>query len=359
MDNYRKSCFVLQSNVLRSPVDLSCDSDKESLRVSHADGHHLASNPASVQATDEGSSSCDIALSFANSDRKSAMLLKQLLLEKLPSLNISEPGSGDFGRVKSLDVARVIVPLLSPAFLASNELLEELNIAIFRNRSSSRQILFPIQVAAIPPKPTYVHLIPCEFSSADYKWACKIVGENRNDAVFQTAEKCCMGVDEVFCLHSAANGISQQLLGESKQDVNWVNRVLLNVRETEECWMKVRKVLYEQQRLEVWKRAFGIQIKSSEDHLKPSESIQQGNGKIVSSEPNEMERVLCAGNVTGDGRQSDPNIIKDNGQGITTQTEDPSSSSSKLTTSGDIEDRQNSRSDRRLKQNKSRACFII
>ena len=351
---------------------MSCDSDKESLRVSHVDdvlmsidGHHLTSNPTSVQATNEESSSsqellscnstCDIALSFANSDRKSAMLLKQLLLEKLPSLNISEPVSGDFVRVKSLDVARVIVPLLSPAFLASNELLEELNIAIYRNRSFSRQILFPIQVAAIPPKPTYVRLIPCEFSSADYKWACKIVGENRNDAVFRVAEKCCMDVDEVFCLHSAANGISQQLLGERKQDVNLVNRVLLNVRETEECWMKVRKALYEQQQLEVWKKAFGIQIKSSEDHLKPSESIQQSNGKIMSSEPNEMERVPCA----GDGRQWDPDIIKNNGQEITTQTEDPSSSSNKLTTTGDIEDRQNSRSDRRRKQNKSRACFII
>lgn len=348
----------MRSNVLKTPVDFcsGSSSEKEALRVGHAsnvamsvDGHHIATIPESAQATtaestsaqdaSPGTPTCDIALSFSDKDKKFAIILKQLLLEEIPSLRISEPISGDFSRVQSLEAAHLIVPLLSPAFLASNELVEELNIAIFRNRSSTQQLLFPIQVSAIPPKPTYVHLIPCEFSSSDYKWASKIVGESLNDVIFQMAQKHDMDADEVFCLRAAADVISQRLLDASKHDLNLGRRVLLNVRETEEGWKKVQKALSGQQGLEAWKRAFGIEIKSQEDGLKASSLIQQDEGKPPlgqeESEQNSVKSVHFEdeGNDGGDGVEFDEKDIKystqvEAGDQCSGLQSDPSSSNS-------------------------------
>lgn len=297
MDSYRKSLFVLRSGVLKTPLELTSCSQKEPLRRSHAsdvvmsvDGHHVgvdpessqatssevtSSDPTSSEVTSSGSVACDVALSFAEADKRAAVILKQLLLEKVPSLKISEPMAGDFSRVQSLDCARVIVPLLSPAFLASSELIEELNIAIFRNRSSSRRILYPVQVSAYPPKPSYVHLIPCEFSSSDYRWAWKIVDQNLRDEISRLAERNFMDVDEAFNLKTAASVISERLLEESKPDLNLVNRVLLNVHEIEEDWTQVKKALQREEGLEAWKRTFEIEINSGEGDLKADKIIKR------------------------------------------------------------------------------------
>lgn len=401
MDNYRKTCFVLRSNVLETPVDLGSNNDKESLRVSHAsdvvmsvDGHHVGVNVESTQMTSSEStpsqvtsssigSACDIALSFADSDKKSAIILKQLLLEKMPSLKISEPMAGDFSRVQSLDLARLIVPLLSPAFLASSELVEELNIAVFRNRGSSRRILFPIQISAIPPKPAYMHLIPCEFSSSDYRWASKIVDRNLNDEVFRRSIG--MDVDEVFCLKAAADVISQRLSDEStsKQDLDLVNRVLLNVHETEECWRKVRQALYEEEGLEAWKRAFGIEIKSLEDDSKPSRIIQQDEGALdddtaepvsrdMESEPSKVQKsVRFEGEGTDDGVELDLNVISDDGQEAAAVTTDQRQShesggdhSRSPSTPGragaaDVNRNNEDGAGRGRKKNESNACVVL
>lgn len=292
MDNYRKSCFVLRSGVLKTPVVFTSSRDKETLRASHAsdvvmsvDGHHVGVDSESSQMTSSESSSeqvtssrpatCDVALSYAEGDKRAAVILKQLLLEKVPSLKISEPIEGDFSRVQSLDVARVIVPLLSPAFLASSELVEELNIAIFRNRSASRRILFPVQIATYPPKPSYVHLIPCEFSSSDYPWAHKIVDQNLQREVSLLAQWNHIDVDESFCLKNAATAICERLLEESKPVLNPVNRVLLNVHVIEEEWKQVKMALQREQGLESWKRTFGIEINSTEGDLKPARIFEQ------------------------------------------------------------------------------------
>lgn len=335
MDNYRKSCFVLRSGVLRTPVDFTCCSDKESLRVSHAsdvvmsvDGHHVgvdlessqaaSSNPTSSQVTSSGSAACDVALCFAEGDKRAAVILKQLLLEKVPSLKISEPMAGDFTRVQSLDVARMIVPLLSPAFLASSELVEELNIAIYRNRSSSRRILFPIQVAAIPLKPSYVHLIPCEFSSSDYKWACKIADVNLQDDVSRMAERNYMDVDEAYCLKTAAGVISERLSEESKPDLSLVNRVLLNVHEVEAAWNQVQTALQREEGLETsWKATFGIEIKSKEDDLKPARIIEQDEVK-----PNADNKPVIGDKTESDGVELHLKDVKNDGQIEAVETDD-------------------------------------
>ena len=381
MENYRKSCFVLRSNVLKTPVALGSSNDKESLRVSHAndvvmsvDGHHVgvpaetspmtSSYATPTQVTSSGNTACDVALSFADKDKRSAIILKQLLLERNPSLKISEPMAGDFSRVQSLDVARVIVPLLSPAFLVSNELVEELNIAIYRNRSSSKRILFPIQVSAIPPKPAYVHLIPCEFSSSDNKWASKINCQSLKDEVFQTAEKSYMDVDEVFCLKSAVHVISERLSEESKEDLSLVNRVLLNVHETEEVWKKVQQALKEEEALEAWKRAFEIEIKSKEDDLKPARTMEQDKEKSdadtaqsvsgdAQSEPNKEEKIVrLEDEKAGDGVELDLNVIENDGP-VTTVT------SADQTQSVDSGKRKDGSGRKSRRKGESQACSVL
>lgn len=163
--------------------------------------------------------------------------------------------------MQSLDVARVIVPLLSPAFLTSSELVEELNIAICRNRSSSRRVLFPVQVAVVPPKPSYVHLIPSEFSCNDFKWACKVVDQALQNEVHSLAHRNDIDVDLAFCLRCAAFSIIERLLGEESTDLDLDNRVLLNIHEVEEKWRWLQVALQKQDDLAVsWKAAFGIKI---------------------------------------------------------------------------------------------------
>lgn len=306
---------MLRSGVLKTPVDFtSSRGDKESLMASHAsdvvmsvDGHHVgldressqatSSKPTSEQVTSSRSATCDVALSYAEGDKRAAVILKQLLLEKVPSLKISEPKAGDFSRVQSLDVARVIVPLLSPAFLASSELVEELNIAIFRNRSASRRILFPVQIAAYPPKPSYVHLVPCEFSSSDYKWAHRIVDRKLEEKVSLLAQRNHMDVDEAFCLKTAARVISEQLLEESKPVLNPVNRVLLNVHVIEEEWKEIKMALQQEEGLESWKRTFGIEINSTEGDFKPARIIGQADvvpdveTQLITGDENESNGV--------------------------------------------------------------------
>lgn len=328
MDDYRKANFLFRSGVLKTPIDLSSESSKESLRMSHAasdvmsvDAHQTVASPESTevtssdstpsQVTPQGNTACDIALSFADSDKKCAVVLKQLLLENIPSLKINEPVAGDFSRVQSLDVARVIVPLLSPAFLVSNELVEELNIAIFRNRSSSRRILYPIQVSAIPPKPAYVHLIPCEFSSSDFKWASKVIGENPSNEVSKIGEMTGVDVDEVFCLKAAADVIAERLSEENKQDLKSFNRVLLNVHETEQDWKKVQQALYEEDGLETFKRTFGVEIKRGQDDLKPAKKAEEKTdddhakrtfGTEIKSGQDELKPAKIAEEKTDDDR---------------------------------------------------------
>lgn len=348
MDDYRKANFVFRSGVLKTPIGLSSESSKEPLRMSHAasdvmsvDAHQTVASPESTEVTSSdstpspvtspGNTACDIALSFADSDKKCAVVLKQLLLEKIPSLKISEPVAGDFSRVQSLDVARVIVPLLSPAFLVSNELVEELNIAIFRNRSSSRRILYPIQVSAIPPKPAYVHLIPCEFSSSDFKWASKVIGENPSDEVSKIGEMTGVDVDEVFCLKAAADVIVERLSEENKQDLKSFNRVLLNVHETEQDWKKVQQALYEEDGLEGFKRTFGIEIKRGQDELKSAKIAEEKGDDdraktnsadmYGSQEPNKVEKNVRFEDEN-EALKSESNIPNDDASNVTSRRND-------------------------------------
>ena len=358
---------MLKSNVLKTPVELSrssrCkdslkDDQTDGLRRS-ADGSTTASSSnetvqeASPELTHSETSSAvsDLALSFASSDNKSASILKQLLLEKKPSLTISEPRSGDFTRVKALDNARVVVPLLSPAFLASKELVEELNIAIYRNRNSSRQILFPIQIAAIPPLPTYVHLIPCEFSSVDYEWAWKIIDENLQDEISKLSKTHDLSEGELFSLKSACDSILGALFHDEVEFnpaerglLNPVNRVLLNIRETEEDWKRIQRALYEQQGLEAWKKAFWIEINKQEGGF-IEKAVERFTFSVEGREPNKEKIVQFDEDGRSEDKAMDLNevatderlgIAKDDSDDNSTQVKsNPFSSESKPNTSGD------------------------
>lgn len=383
MENYRKTCFVLKSAVLKTPVELSRSSrHKDSLKDDQSDGLRMSADgsdetaqEASPELTHSETSSavCDLALNFASSNNKSASILKQLLLEKKPSLTISEPRSGDFTRVKALDNARVVVPLLSPAFLASKELVEELNIAIYRNRNSSRQILFPIQIAAIPPLPTYVHLIPCEFSSVDYEWAREIVDENLQDEISKLSQTHDLNEGELFSLKSACNSILGALFHDVALEfnpaerglLNPVNRVLLNIRETEEDWKRIQRALYEQQGFEAWKKVFGIEINKQEGGF-IEKAEERSTFSVEGREPNKEKIVQFDEDGLNEDKAMDLNevatdeklgIAKDDSGDNSTQVKSNTySSESKPNTSGDS---QSSAQNKGPTSMESSVCFLI
>ena len=262
---YRKFCFVSRTKVLKSPVTYSTREESEE-RVGHAqdmthettNGHQVSEQSPAVTSQ---SGECDLALSYAAQDSNLAVLLRRLLLEKLPHLKISEPQLNVTSRLVTLDVARLIVPLLSPAFLASKELMEELNIAVFRNRSASRQVIFPIHVAELPLKPSYIHLIPCEVSALDLSWAWKVMDQDSREEVERMAEEQDISNDVSFCLKSSVVAIVQRLTNGAHSDIP--NQVLLNFDEVQNSWNEVLLRLEEEDVPESLKRAFGVPVKGA------------------------------------------------------------------------------------------------
>ena len=86
MDDYRKANFVFRSGVLKTPIDLSSESSKEPLRMSHAasdvmsvDAHQTVASPESTevtlsdstpsQVTPQGNTACDIVVYLIPSKR--------------------------------------------------------------------------------------------------------------------------------------------------------------------------------------------------------------------------------------------------------------------------------------------------
>lgn len=119
-------------------------------------------------ATDS-SHTVDIMLCFHESNRTQGQYLVERLQFYLPWCRVSLPETAKV-RHSLLDEAALVVPLLSCAFSRSAEFIEELNIALCRQRFNSRLVLFPLLLEALPITPSYLHLLWCLFSCEDRVW---------------------------------------------------------------------------------------------------------------------------------------------------------------------------------------------
>ena len=263
---YRKIQVVMRKNLLGKPVFISdkqpgADQTPGDDFASETPPTTTAGQPVSKPTSEN---TCDVALSYAEEDAKAAIAMKRLLLGQSPSLKISEPRTNTTSRLMALDVAQVIVILLSPAYMNSMELVEEMNIALYRHRFTPLQIVYPIQVSPLPPKPTYIHLLPCDFAAMDYAWMLRALGGNMSlGRIEHLAKENDIGLGVASCLLDASDVIIKRLSNADGHEEH--TQVLLNNLEVQKIWHELREELRKEQGLYDLKAVFNVELVEDSD----------------------------------------------------------------------------------------------
>jgi hypothetical protein len=145
----------------------------------------LASSTASLPFTHPFK--YDVFLSYAHAELNEAAILQRKLTEAMPELRLFfdrkdlDPGAAWQQEIyESLDDCRKVVALLTPAYLGSKVCLEEFNIAVCRDRGTSRRILSPIYLysASLPTYMKLVQFLDCrECNSVKLDSACDILAK--------------------------------------------------------------------------------------------------------------------------------------------------------------------------------------
>ncbi|XP_072027087.1 uncharacterized protein [Amphiura filiformis] len=126
--------------------------------------------PMSEEAKPKSSESPDIIISFADKETKKAEYLARLLREAAPELIIvydKEPGRE---RLTMVENSNRVVVLLSPTYIENQQLVEEFQSAVWRQRLTKYPVLFPIKCSPLPPLPTYFHIVPHYIDINDPLW---------------------------------------------------------------------------------------------------------------------------------------------------------------------------------------------
>jgi len=129
----------------------------------------LVMNTSERKFSSNSHNETDIALICSEEDSVWAQFLLKRLKYILPNTVISLP-EVDQTRNTVLDDAKIIVPLLSASFTKTAELIDELNIALCRQRFSDTLVLFPVYLEALPSSPAYLRLLWSLFSCTDKVW---------------------------------------------------------------------------------------------------------------------------------------------------------------------------------------------
>ena len=171
----------------------------------------------------------EIALSYHEEDSTLANFLVKSLQQLLPNAIVSLPEVSKT-RNTVLDESRLIVPLLSGAFTKSAELLEELNIALCKQRYSGSLVLFPVYLEALPSSPAYLRLLWSLFSCTDKVWTnSSYIKSKHAYGAFSGHER---------CLYVAAHMIAFVLT--NPQFFQGSFKTLLSLEELYECSLRLR-----------------------------------------------------------------------------------------------------------------------
>lgn len=117
-----------------------------------------------------------IAIINAKSEEDAAITLKNMLLRVISNVTVTvlqQPKTQEqtHQRLKILDEVDMAVTLLSPRYVASAKLVEELHIMLFRQRSNPHQcVFFPICIYELPKDPIYFRLLNCRYACFDSFW---------------------------------------------------------------------------------------------------------------------------------------------------------------------------------------------
>ena len=128
-------------------------------------------SPPSLQSRKLISNHVDVYFICSEEDAKYCELFCQLLISQNQSLIIKKSfEETNSSRLSYLETSSLIIPLLSPSFISSAELIHELNIAWCRQRYAEEFCFLEVILDVLAAKPTYVHLLPCFFNCKDKHW---------------------------------------------------------------------------------------------------------------------------------------------------------------------------------------------
>ncbi len=112
---------------------------------------------------------CDVA--FICSNHKYRYFLNALLKLRAPDVITNFELTNETEELHSLENAKVVIALLSPDFVHSGKVVDDLHIALARHRKTvGRPLLYPIHVMELPRWPTYFHILPCRIALYDLIW---------------------------------------------------------------------------------------------------------------------------------------------------------------------------------------------
>lgn len=112
-----------------------------------------------------------IVISHAHDSLYCSVFLGKLLKKHIPGIDINYVSDDIHNRMHFLDTAQKIIIFLSNDFVRSAQHMEELHIALVRQRSSKgKRIVHIIQTTDLPDKPMFLNLLPCVVSLKDAFW---------------------------------------------------------------------------------------------------------------------------------------------------------------------------------------------
>ena len=113
----------------------------------------------------------DIAISFARDSVAYAGTLNHIFGLNNPELQISFLNENSQGSLQDLDKAKQILIILSKEYVKSSNHMQELHVALCRQRDAkTERIVRIIMDRNLPEKPMFVHLLPCETNLSDTIW---------------------------------------------------------------------------------------------------------------------------------------------------------------------------------------------
>ncbi len=118
---------------------------------------------------DTNAKAYDIAFICANT--KYGAFLNYVIKAKFPDITTNFGMVSQSEQLASLDSAKIIVALLSTAFINSGKHVDEYHVALARHRKiKGKPVLYSIQIEDLPKWPTYFHLVSCRIALNDLLW---------------------------------------------------------------------------------------------------------------------------------------------------------------------------------------------
>lgn len=113
----------------------------------------------------------DIALSYASDSTHLAGAFFTILDGMYPNLNINVHSTTDQSRFMALDSAKKIVIFVSQDFLKNDHHMQELHLALNRQRSCKQGILYLIQTTKLDGRPFFPRILHYDVACNDSVWS--------------------------------------------------------------------------------------------------------------------------------------------------------------------------------------------